>query len=283
MVDVKQIIIKPIASKIANDFVKKHHYSGKIVNNSTLHLGAFYDNILHGVMSFGSSLDKRKMLGLVKGTLWNEFLELNRMAFDDFLPKNSESRSLSIAFKIVKKQYPHIKWIISFADGTQCGDGTIYRASGFVLTKIKSSEYDLWELPESLHYLNSGNPTVHRMTIQCKTSIISHWCLSKYNTHNVPLQRLQKENGGKLQSGVQLRYIYFLHPNEKQNLTVPILPFSKIDEMNAGMYKGQKRKIKCVESSKSEQAISNSKVAENYRPQRSIIIKPKIKKLATNK
>lgn len=275
MVDVKQIRIKPIASKIANDFVKKHHYSGKIVNNSTLHLGAFYDNILHGVMSFGSSLDKRKMLGLVKGTLWNEFLELNRMAFDDFLPKNSESRSLSIAFKIIKKQYPHIKWVISFADGTQCGDGTIYRASGFVLTGV---------VPNSNTCRRSDGEVIHKMTLESNPTQLRPE-LNNRSYYDVTGGKYDFNKyislvGGEKLKGYQLRYIYFLHPNEKQNLTVPILPFSKIDEMGAGMYKGQKRKIKCVESSKSEQTISNSKVAENYRPQRSIITKPKIKKLA---
>lgn len=225
MVDVKQIIIKPIASNIANNFVKKYHYSGKIVNNSKLHLGAFYNNILHGVMSFGCSLDKRKMLGLVKGTLWNEFLELNRMAFDDYLPKNSESRSLAIAFRIIKKQYPHIKWIVSFADGTQCGDGTIYRASGFVLTSIKE---------------NTGIYTDGDGNVYCSVT----YSKSKYNSLNngkASSKAMFQMLGAKKASGNQLRYIYFLHPNEKQNLTVPVLPFSKIDEMGAGMYKGQKR------------------------------------------
>jgi len=33
----KEIIVKVIPSKIANEFVKKHHYSGKIVNLSNLH------------------------------------------------------------------------------------------------------------------------------------------------------------------------------------------------------------------------------------------------------
>ena len=55
-------------------------------------LGSFLDKNLHGVMSFGaSSMDKRKTLSYCTNTLWNEFLELNRMAFDDYLPKNSES------------------------------------------------------------------------------------------------------------------------------------------------------------------------------------------------
>ena len=100
----KEIIVKVIPSKIANDFVKNHHYSGKVVPNSTLHFGAFLDGKLHGVMSYGTSMDKRKILPLVKPTLWNEMLELNRMAFDDYLPKYSESRCIAISIKLIKKK-----------------------------------------------------------------------------------------------------------------------------------------------------------------------------------
>ena len=99
----KEIILKVIPNKIANEFVKKHHYSGKVVSNSQLHFGAFLDGRLHGVMSYGPSLDKSKIMGLVEGTKWNEFIELNRMAFDDYLPRNSESRCISQSIKLIKK------------------------------------------------------------------------------------------------------------------------------------------------------------------------------------
>jgi hypothetical protein len=108
---VKDIRLKVIPSKIANDFVKKHHYSGKVVPNSKLHFGCFLDNVLHGVMSFGSSLDKSKTIGLVEPTLWNEYLELNRLAFDEYLPKYSESRCISIAIKLIRKNAPQIQFI----------------------------------------------------------------------------------------------------------------------------------------------------------------------------
>jgi hypothetical protein len=45
--------------------------------------------------------------------------------------KTQKARCIAIAFKLIKKNAPQIKWILSFSDGTQCGDGTIYRASGF--------------------------------------------------------------------------------------------------------------------------------------------------------
>ena len=67
----KEIIIKVIPASVANPFVKKHHYSGKVVSNSQLHFGAFLDGKLHGVLSYGCSMDKRKTMALVEGTGWN--------------------------------------------------------------------------------------------------------------------------------------------------------------------------------------------------------------------
>ena len=142
----KEIIIKVIPSKIANPFIIKHHYSGKAVNNSKLHFGAFLDGKLHGVLSYGPSIDKKKMLKLVEGTQWNECLELNRMAFDDYLPRNSESYCIAKTLKMIKRNAPQIKWVISFADGCSCGDGTIYRASNFRLIAIKKNK-NLCRLP----------------------------------------------------------------------------------------------------------------------------------------
>lgn len=167
----KEIEVKVIPSKIANPFIKKHHYSGKVVQNSNLHFGAFLDGKLHGVLSYGSSLDKSKIMGLVEGTGWNEFLELNRMAFDEYLPRNSESYCIAKTLRLIKKNAPQIKWVISFADGCSCGDGTIYRASNFILTDIKLNK-NLVQLPngEKIHKMTlESNPTQPRKELGGKS------------------------------------------------------------------------------------------------------------------
>ena len=46
--------------------------------------------------------------------------------------------------------------------------------------------------------------------------------------------------GGTLLSGYQLRYIYFIDKAKRNDLTVPEIPYSRIDELGAGMYKGEK-------------------------------------------
>ena len=222
----KDIIVKVVPAKVANDFVRRHHYSGKVVNNSSLHFGAFLDGVLHGVMSYGCPLDKRKVLPLVNTSdgvpcLWNEMLELNRMAFDDVLPKNSESRCIAVSFKLIRKNAPHIRWILSFSDGTQCGDGAIYRGSGFYLTSIKQNTQIL-EMPDGA--------IVARKTLDNKNN--SGKVNGRYGSS------VAKENGAKFIPGFQLRYIYLIDKSCK--ISVPVIPFSKIDEMGAGMYKGEK-------------------------------------------
>lgn len=233
MTSAKDIVVKPIKSSVANEYVKKHHYSGKVVPNSQLHFGCFLNGVLGGVMSFGPSLDKKKVVGLVAGTPFNDFLELNRMAFSDLLPRNSESRCISVAMKIIKKHYPNIKWVVSFADGCQCGDGTIYRASGFVLTDIREN-HNLCKLPsgETIHKMTlENNPTVKRKEL----GGISY---SELNNGRNDFNNYVRYVKGEIIVGYQLRYIYFIDKSKEKDLTVPVLPFSKIDEMNARMYKG---------------------------------------------
>jgi len=208
----KEIILKPIGSKKANAFVKKNHYSGKVVNNSQLHFWVFYRWLLGGVMSYWPSMDKTTLIKLVEWTKRNEFIELNRMAFSDILPKYSESRAIAISIKLIKKKAPHIKWIVSFADWTQCWDWTIYRASWFDLTWIKANT----EIVE----LNNGEITC---TINKKDP--------KHNIHKFGIKR-------KLQ-GYMLRYVKLLKEDLQKNYKV--LPYSKIKELWAGMYKWKKK------------------------------------------
>jgi hypothetical protein len=210
----KEIIVKVIPSKTANEFVKKTHYSGKVVPNSTLHFGCFLDNKLHGVMQYGHSINKKGTINLVEGTGWNEFIELNRMAFDDYLPKYSESRCIAISIRLIKKNAPQIKWIISFADGTQCGDGTIYRASGFKLVGIADNT---------------------ALRINPKTGKAMHII----QAHHLKISKEFRD--WKPFKGKQLKYIYLINKNMK--ITKEILPFSEIDKQGAGMYKGKKTTV----------------------------------------
>ena len=226
----KEIVVKPISSQDAARIVKACHYSGKTAFGSFLHFGVFIDEKCGGVMQFGPPVDKRKILPLVKDTGWNGFLELNRMAFADWLPRNSESRAIAVAMRLIRKSYPHIEWVVSFADGTQCGDGTIYRASGFCLTQIKENR-SMWRtsggeiVADFVSRQPQGENTRKRIGFRMGES----W------------SDFVRRTGAQRLPGFQLRYLYFLNPAARDRLTVPILPFSEIDKRGAGMYRGKQR------------------------------------------
>ena len=243
MATAKDLHVAPISSHDARGLVKRIHYSGKVTNNSQLHFGVFLDGKLEGAMQFGPSLDKRKIQGLVSDTGWNDFIELNRMAFSEALPRNSESRALGVAFRLIRKHYPHIEWVVSFADGTQCGDGTIYRASGFVLTGIKKNT-QMWAAPsgEKFSRISLTDGRSKQQQQQAK-QVISRTSMTKGgNNHATGAASMKSYAAAGFEPlpGFQLRYIYFLNPAARERLTVPILPFSKIQELGGGMYRGEK-------------------------------------------
>lgn len=256
----KDIILRPISRADANRVVKRLHYSGKVVNNSQLHIGVFMNGRLEGALQFGPSLDKRKIVGLVDGTEWNEFIELNRLALSENLPRNSESRALGVSMRLLRQYAPQIKWVISFADATQCGDGTIYRAAGFVLTGIKEND-QIWQAPTGARFSrtsltdNRSKNEQRRAADNSRTTVTK----SKHIIHSASLRpgigaissaartsgassmKAYIEAGFEPLQGYQLRYIYFIDKSCRQRLTVPELPYSAIDEAGAGMYLGEKR------------------------------------------
>lgn len=183
-------------------------------------------------MQFGPSLDKSKTIGLVEGTTWNGYLELNRLVFTDRLPRNSESRALGVVFRLMRKHRPDIGWVVSFADATQCGDGTIYRASGFVLTDCRPS-YNIARLPIV--------GVVHKLSLQSRPTAPLAWLGGRtyldVTDSVMDWSTFVERVGGEILPGFQLRYVYFLDQSLRARLTVPVLPFNEIDKRGARMYR----------------------------------------------
>lgn len=237
----KDLVLRRISPQEANEVIKRYHYSKKVVPNSQIHIGVYYHGRLEGALQFGPSIDKRRVSMLVEGTGWNQFVELNRMAFGPALPKNSESRALAVAMKILRKHAPNLKWVVSFADGTQCGDGTIYRAAGFLLTQIKPNKQMLmWngKVVAKKTLDNENYPKING---------------KYYSRHLI-------ETGQAIPlDGFQLRYVYFLDRDWVSKLRVPVLPFSEIDKVGARMYRGKRPGsiVSDASDSRSEEGSAN--------------------------
>lgn len=234
----KQLLVAPISQAEAQATVERYHYSGRTVKNSQLHVGVFFNGKLEGALQFGPPLDRGNLLGLVRGTQRQQLVELNRMAFSDQLPRNSESRALGIVLRLLRKRAPQLKWVVSFADATQCGDGTIYRAAGFLLTQIARNK-TLIQAPDGSLFTDVGLRT-------SAASVARAEAIMRKLGLSFPPQTAQRglkryfDAGFKALPGYQLRYVYFLDPSWRDRLACRVLPYSEIAAKGAAMYRGER-------------------------------------------
>lgn len=135
---------------LANDVIVKNHYSGKFYNATYIHLGLYMGGDLKGVLQYGYAMNPASQGSVVSGTGIKEYLELNRMWLHDDCPRNSESRAIAYSIKYIKKKYPDVKWIQSFAD-ERCGlYGVVYQAANFGYYGEHSSVF--WTLDDEVYH-----------------------------------------------------------------------------------------------------------------------------------
>ena len=123
--------VEEIDRNKANKIIVENHYSGKYYNATYIHLGVFFKGILEGVLQYGYAMNPASQASVVSDTAIDEYLELNRMWLSDKCPRNSESKAISYSIKYIRKKYPKIKWLQSFADERCGGLGIVYQAANF--------------------------------------------------------------------------------------------------------------------------------------------------------
>ena len=126
-----EFYIKEIHRNLANDIIVQNHYSKKYFNNSYIHLGVFNAQEIIGVLQYGHLLNNDSIKNIVNGAQKGDAIELNRMWIADNVGEYPESRAISYSLKYIRRKYPKIKWIQSFADERCGGFGMVYQACSF--------------------------------------------------------------------------------------------------------------------------------------------------------
>lgn len=203
-----EFYVKEIDRKLANDLIVKNHYSGKFYNATYIHLGVFVDDEIKGVLQYGYAMNPASCGSVVAGTEKDEYLELNRMWIADKVGEYPESRAISYSIKYIKRKYPKIKWIQSFADERCGGFGIVYQACSF--SYYGEHKSDFWEL-DGVVYHNI------QMTVSKKSK--------RYGGEAKFLQE-NKERANRMNLR-QFRYIKFLDQREKKKCTLKEQPYPK--------------------------------------------------------
>jgi len=123
--------IKEIERELSNDIIVKNHYSKKFYNGTYIHLGLFVNGEIKGVLQYGYAMNPASGGSVVEGTEKDQYLELDRMWIADNVGEYPESRAISYSLKYIRKRFPKIKWIQSFADERCGGFGIVYQACSF--------------------------------------------------------------------------------------------------------------------------------------------------------
>jgi hypothetical protein len=130
--------VRRVNRRKADDMVKAH-YIGRWPAEVSLTLGLYRGSKLLGVMTFSEV--KRALADRFGAQTW----ELSRLWIKDKVPTNAESFFIGRAIRLLKRERPELRMLISFADPEAGHSGVIYRASNW--TPVEHGTKELFEYP----------------------------------------------------------------------------------------------------------------------------------------
>jgi len=132
------MILKKASAKAVRYAIMNWHYSKSVPMVQVAYAVFNDDNEWCGVICYtiGANNDIAKPYKLNQG----EVIELVRVALNG--KQESTSKAVSISLKLIKKDAPLVKLIVSYADTEQGHAGTIYQATNWYFTDTKTDGMD---------------------------------------------------------------------------------------------------------------------------------------------
>ena len=125
---VSSMTIKLIKAKEAREYIATFHYSQSLPDSTKFIYAGYYNDKLAGIICYGMGAGKSQYKAILSDIQQGEYLELTRLWSHDNMPKNTESKLISMSLKALPSQY---RLVISFADPSQGHLGIIYQATNF--------------------------------------------------------------------------------------------------------------------------------------------------------
>jgi hypothetical protein len=123
----KELVVKPIPAKAARQICEARHYLHSGAAGVVISLGIFVGHLLLGVAVLG--VGPTNVHRLFKDAKNHEVTCLARLWLDDRLGRNSESRTLGIILRMLRREQSTIKAVVAYSDPLANHSGVIYRAS----------------------------------------------------------------------------------------------------------------------------------------------------------
>ena len=121
--------IKRIDCNTAKRYIQENHYSHGSHNGPSPCYALYDGNNMIGCLMFATPCSEAVRASVFGEDYKDSVTELHRLHILDCTPKNTESWFISRCLKLLKKDKPQIKAVLSFSDTTQGHNGTIYKAT----------------------------------------------------------------------------------------------------------------------------------------------------------
>lgn len=121
--------VKRIPCKQAKEYIRKNHYSHGCHNGPSPCYALFDGDNLIGCLMFATPCSENVRASVFGEKYKDCVTELHRLHILDCTPKNTESWFISRCLKLLKKDKPQIKAVLTFSDLTEGHSGTIYKAT----------------------------------------------------------------------------------------------------------------------------------------------------------
>jgi len=213
--------IELIPRMSAKRFIRQYHYSETISCMTRLHLGSYVDGKLVAVCTLGGSVQPiRTIAKCFPGLTAADCLEISRLCLVPEMPRNSESRFLSLIVAWLKRYMPRLLVLYSWADGIIGKPGYVYQAANFYYGGY------IW----SYTYVDNNGFRYHPRVL--------HRILSKKGIvkPKIGVRAVARSLGIKCYWGKQFRYAYPLCNNHRWRQICATSPF----EWRRGEYPKEK-------------------------------------------
>lgn len=213
------IQVQQISPDLARGIIAAFHYSKTFPDSTILCYGAYLNGKLVGVVCYGMGGCKEQYTSLFPNIKNGTYLELTRLWVAYQMPRNSESKIISMSLKLLPPQY---KVILSFADEGQGHCGIIYQATNWVYLGCNNG---------NSIYIDENGVSKH-------THLITIYRQRHPELKDLPREEILNILGFKrATSGKKHRYL-FLRGSKKDKKALlslvkdKIQPYPKIDKKN---------------------------------------------------
>ena len=169
------------------------HYAKAVPASKLIKFGVWENNVFKGCVVFGGGANK--FISSPYGLQTGEVCELVRVALRQH--DNPVTKIVSICLKLLKKHYPKLKLVISYADENQGHVGGIYKAGNWIYTGEFANERGIMFLGK----------LKHRRTIN-----------QRYGSSKIEYLKTIDPNVSVLKGKSKHKYIYPLDSSIKKDL-----------------------------------------------------------------